>query len=224
MSQKTNTQSPLENSVEKLEENPSLKPSNQPVERTARKAGGRRKIVPILNNDVQTDEFKRRFFSFVVRGENEDSCWKWKGHKCDLGYGYISLNGRPRLATRVSFVMHGGEFSEEKIFACHTCDNPECANPRHLWAGSNADNCNDAKLKNRVQSGKNHYASKNPEKLVHGVKHWMCKLTDEQVLEIRRIREETKMSYPKIAKLFNISDSHAHAVGVGYFRKRLVGS
>src|SRR4028118_125295 len=39
--------------------------------------------------------------------------------------------------------------------ACHTCDNPSCINPEHLWAGTRTQNLLDASKKGRTQ-GKSH--------------------------------------------------------------------
>ena len=36
-----------------------------------------------------------------------------------------------------------------ELFACHTCDNPRCVNPRHIWVGDAAQNNHDARRKGR---------------------------------------------------------------------------
>lgn len=46
------------------------------------------------------------------------------------------------------------------MFACHSCDNPPCVNPRHLYEGTNQDNVNDAVSRNRHKTGEKDPAAK----------------------------------------------------------------
>lgn len=185
-------------------------------EKMARKAGGRKRICQINKGQVQSEPFRSRFFRFIQM--NQSGCWNWTGHKNKDGYGFISLNGRPRLATRISFVMHGGIFEEGKDLVCHHCDNPSCVNPDHLWAGSNKDNMKDAKEKGRVKKGDSHYARIDPSRLPHGENHWLCKVSDEQVREIRLLKQQG-IKCPDIARMFGISRSRAYAIASSDARK-----
>ncbi len=82
-----------------------------------------------------------------------DGCWEWQGSTRN-GYGVISKggrNGRQLKAHRLSYEMHLGSIPEGMI-VCHTCDNPICVNPGHLFVGTHKDNAVDKMNKNR------HYA------------------------------------------------------------------
>jgi len=92
-----------------------------------------------------------RFWARVdCRGPLE--CWPWKGgRRSRTGrrnagtYGGLWMNGRMVLAHRVA--LFGAEQRPEK--ALHTCDNPLCCNPTHLFAGSQLANVRDQLAKGR---------------------------------------------------------------------------
>jgi len=70
----------------------------------------------------------------------------------------------------------------------HHCDNPPCCNPSHLWVGTNQENHWDKERKGRGNhaTGDKNGSRKHPERMRKGSKHGRAKLTEEQVLEIRR--------------------------------------
>jgi len=79
-------------------------------------------------------------------------CWNWTRGKDKDGYGKIKVEGRSLRAHRVSYQVFKGEFPEN-LQTLHSCDNPSCCNPDHLWVGSNADNMADRDNKGRTARG-----------------------------------------------------------------------
>ncbi|WP_176491733.1 HNH endonuclease [Curtobacterium sp. 'Ferrero'] len=76
-----------------------------------------------------------------------DDCWEWQGARNADGYG-VTKTELGNLAHRVSYQVWVGPIPDG-YFACHTCDNPPCINPRHLFTGSPADNVHDMIRKGR---------------------------------------------------------------------------
>lgn len=110
---------------------------------------------------------------FMQRVRKTDSCWLWLGSKDRDGYPLFmaEINGeRFRKGHRVSYAMFRGKVGNG-ILVCHTCDNPSCVNPDHLFLGTSDDNMKDkaAKGRSRVPQG---------EKSPH------AKLTQEQAQAI----------------------------------------
>lgn len=89
-----------------------------------------------------------RFWSKVfVQGE--DDCWPYTEYCDHDGYGQFSLNKGKCLAHRLAYIIKYG-YTDLQI--CHSCDNPPCCNPKHLFAGSNQDNIRDLVRKGRHSS------------------------------------------------------------------------
>lgn len=129
---------------------------------------------------------------FWKQVEKTDHCWNWVGAKDKDGYGQITDDyGRNKRSHRFSYRLHKGPFKDE-LRVCHTCDNPACVRPKHLFLGTDDDNLKDAINKGRLK--------------VKGVDNPSAKLTEDDVRAIRKMREETGASYAALARKFNIGE------------------
>lgn len=68
-----------------------------------------------------------------------DECWPWTGH-LSHEYAAIERDGVRYQVTHLVLKNWKNETVEKGFFACHTCDNPPCCNPNHLWIGTSAEN------------------------------------------------------------------------------------
>ena len=79
-------------------------------------------------------------------------CWIWLNALNRQGYGALGQKARAKvgnnLAHRVAYTAYKGEIPDG-LHVLHTCDNPCCVNPEHLFLGTNADNIQDSMGKGR---------------------------------------------------------------------------
>lgn len=73
-------------------------------------------------------------------------CIEWTGPRDKGGYGRMSEG---KLAHREAFALAKGDPSG--MLVCHSCDNPSCVNPDHLWLGTGKDNQSDCVRKGRAR-------------------------------------------------------------------------
>lgn len=82
-----------------------------------------------------------------VRGDND--CWPWMASTNHRGYGRFVLRGKCTSAPRVAWMIgYQAELPADR-FACHTCDNTGCVNPKHIWPGTHSQNVADSVRKRR---------------------------------------------------------------------------
>lgn len=124
---------------------------------------------------------------FLKTDINESGCWNWSGY-CDKdGYARYSHRGKTNSVAQFVFEMAYGK-ARGSLSVCHTCDNPRCIRPSHLFLGTTKDNMLDAKNKGRLVGAR-------------GEKQWNHYFTANQVLGIRKGYEGMKGKRGAIAFL-----------------------
>lgn len=134
---------------------------------------------------------ERRFWAKVNIAEN-DECWEWCGcvkHGCNEQYGQFKLDGRCRIAHRVSYELAYRIRLRRDQLLLHKCDNHLCVRPDHLTIGTQSQNMQDMYVRGRRKA----------------------KLTEDDVHRIRIMLNMGK-SAPFIATLFAINVNSVYRI------------
>lgn len=133
------------------------------------------------------EKARKRFFKYVNKTE---SCWLWTGYCFTSGHGQFGYDGKIIKAHRFSWLLAGNQIPEEMciLHAPHViCGNRNCVNPAHLRVGTQSEN-----MKDKISDGTS----------ARGIKHPKCKLTEQQVREIRARSDENQK---ELAEEFGVS-------------------
>jgi len=102
--------------------------------------------------------------------EQPNGCWEWMTKsKTHDGYGVMIVDGVMRSGHRLSYELFKG-LIPEGLLVCHTCDNPSCVNPSHLFLGTAQDNMTDKVNKGRSPKGEKNASAKLTEEQIRSIK------------------------------------------------------
>ena len=126
------------------------------------------------------------FWDYVDKSNGPNSCWPWTRHIDSLGYGRaVPRNkGHSPLSHRHAWTFSNGKIPKG-LHVLHSCDNPKCCNPAHLFLGTHQDNMKDRNKKRR----------------------FFAVLTEEKVKAIRR-QYASGITQSTLAKQFRVSPSN----------------
>ena len=125
-----------------------------------------------------------------------DQCWAWKAGVGTNGYGKFRSKNQLYSSHRAAFLLTRGAITPG-LSVLHSCDNPLCCNPTHLWEGTHGQNMRDMVNKGRhvpgVLLGEDAPSSK---LTVDGVK-----LIREDPRTLKEISKELNISVSQISKI-----------------------
>ena len=126
-----------------------------------------------------------------------DGCWLWRGASDQAGYGQVTCRQKFFGAHRLAYLAAYGRLPRGAVIR-HSCDNPSCVNPRHLKAGTQAENIRDRDARGRTARGE---------------RHGLAKLTAGDVLAIRA--EYRPGAAPALADQYGVAPSTIWSIGEG---------
>ena len=128
---------------------------------------------PVVTNPIP-ELTERQFlaFRYKIDDSEPDSCWEWRGSRIG-GYGCFGLRPKGNFAPhRIAFKLANG-VDPVGFDVAHSCDNPPCCNPAHLFKATRLENIQDRDVKGRRIA-------------VKGASHKLSKLSEADVLQIRQ--------------------------------------
>lgn len=157
---------------------------------------------PCLDGVNRIEERFKSEKRIVDRGF-QTPCWEWTGGKSNSrGYGTIMHKGKQWRVPRLIWTLRFGPIPDG-MEVCHKCDNPPCFKPDHLYLATHLQNIRDAYSKGLVPA-------------IKGEDHGCSKLTEKEVIEIRK-RYSPGSSRHTLAKEFGVSHNLIYMIA-----KRLI--
>lgn len=159
---------------------------------------------------MTTIDINDSFWAHVqVRGPDDpDACWRYDPDRGSRGrYGHVRItthDGRRVYAHREAFRLSGGTLERGQL-CCHTCDVGDCANPRHLYAGTLQSNVRDREERNR----------RTPN-LPRGSASWSAKFSEREVEAVREARSHG-VPARTLAAMFRVSTATIYNLWKGVY-------
>lgn len=134
-------------------------------------------------------DLEERFWNKVQKGADND-CWPFLGSKHRQGYGRMSWNDKLELTHRIAWSLANKKPLPDGA-VLHTCDNPPCCNPRHLFLGDHFIN-----MKDMVSKGRSSHKI--------GELNGRAIITEEMVREIRDRYNKESASQRVLGEEYNL--------------------
>jgi hypothetical protein len=162
-----------------------------------------------MDGPSQRGDMLSRFRAKVASGK-PDECWPWTAGTGVGGYGQFyekTVDGKPiyRQAHCVAWEIENKRPIQG--LGLHTCDNPPCCNPAHVYEGDHLLNTQDA-----IQRGRTYRGSHPNRNTALGTRQGNAKLDDEAVRLIRSRYAQGGVTQSSLAKEFGVNQTKISSV------------
>lgn len=151
--------------------------------------------------ETDLDDYDLKIFDrlFSRVSELENGCLVYTWGKDKDGYGWMGYRNKQKRTSQLAYHLCIGDIPQG-MHVLHSCDNPPCCNPKHLFLGNDKINTNDKMAKDR------HLGLKGSE--------LSLMLNEEMVVEIKALIAGD-ITYREIAQKFNVSISCINHIANG---------
>lgn len=145
-----------------------------------------------------------RIISRVITNK-KTGCWEFQGYLNHKGYARTTINYESTYVHRYMYEYYNEIKLRSGECVCHSCDNPRCVNPKHLWLGTVQDNINDRDMKGR-------------HKPACGSRNAKSKISDELRMQIKKEFETGKIRKIDLVRKYDVSyDIVNHTIASKHF-------
>ena len=130
-------------------------------------------------------------FASKTQRDPVTGCLLWTAARLAEGYGVFSIRHKTVRANKWALEQKLGRPLRDGMQACHSCDNPPCVEPSHLYEGTPVQNGRDKVVRDRQPWGENAPGAK---------------LTEEQARDVAR-QVATGVSQTEVARRFGVNQS-----------------
>lgn len=149
-----------------------------------------------------TDPFKR----LMRHVKKTRKCWLWTGYRNPQGYGAFLFKGKSKPAHRIMYQLTRSAIPKG-LCVCHSCDNPPCVKPSHLWLGTHYENKMDSVRKGRS------FLPTPPEWDKSGDKNPNAKITWEIVKLVRKdFSSNPNQNISALGRTYDMNPSMVHNI------------
>lgn len=141
-----------------------------------------------------------RFWS-KVNILDDNQCWEWTAARSN-GYGHFGTGKKfgTKVAHRIAYMISNNTSIPKDMDICHTCDNPPCCNPKHLFMGTAQENMSDMVAKGRSA---NNSGENNPNVKISKITAWKILILHDLGYSNLKIAKKVGLGESSVARTVN---------------------
>jgi len=109
-------------------------------------------------------------YRLISVDHKKNDCYGWSGETKSHNNPRIAINGSSIGAHRAAWMVHNGKIPPF-MYVRHSCQNPECTNPKHLYLSKDKGNRKKPEDRKNNRPGRERLTVDLPERLVEDIRN-----------------------------------------------------